>query len=46
LMWSHYAKNHEGFVVEILIDQNDEFSIFNTMHVPKSSDASLRLFLY
>ncbi|WP_164918626.1 DUF2971 domain-containing protein [Photobacterium chitinilyticum] len=41
LMWSHYAKNHEGFVVEILIDQNDEFSIFNTMHVPKSSDASL-----
>ncbi|WP_104029329.1 DUF2971 domain-containing protein [Vibrio jasicida] len=39
LMWSHYADEHKGVVVEFIIDENDPFEMFNTTHIPKSSDA-------
>lgn len=39
LMWSHYADEHKGVVVEFIIDENDPFEMFNTNPIPKYSDA-------
>ncbi|WP_305405797.1 DUF2971 domain-containing protein [Photobacterium leiognathi] len=42
LMWSHYADNHKGAVIEFTIDENYPFDLFNVCHIPMSSDAILR----
>ncbi|PSU20403.1 hypothetical protein CTM97_17930 [Photobacterium phosphoreum] len=42
LMWSHYAGNHKGAVIEFTIDESDPFNLFNVCHIPISSDATLR----
>lgn len=42
LMWSHYADNHEGAVVEFTIDENNPFDLFNVSNIPTSSDAFFR----
>lgn len=39
LMWSHYADNHKGAVIEFIIDENDPFSLFCIDYVAKLSDA-------
>ncbi|WP_198155384.1 DUF2971 domain-containing protein [Moritella sp. JT01] len=41
LMWSHYAQEHKGAVVEFFIDETDPLSIFNISKCPISSDAKL-----
>lgn len=38
LMWSHYAENHKGLVVELDIDENLPFELFNS-YIAESSDA-------
>ncbi|WP_082825396.1 DUF2971 domain-containing protein [Marinomonas sp. TW1] len=39
LMWSHYAEDHQGIVIELDIDQLDPFQLFNVAHIATSSDA-------
>lgn len=39
LMWSHYADNHKGAVVEFFVDENDPFNLFYINYVAKTSDA-------
>lgn len=39
LMWSHYAEDHQGVVIELDIDQSDPFQLFNVAHIATSSDA-------
>lgn len=40
LMWSHYADEHKGAVVELLIDERAPFKTFNITGCPASSDAT------
>jgi hypothetical protein len=39
LMWSHYADEHKGIVVEFEVDEHDPFDLFITHIPPESSDA-------
>lgn len=39
LMWSHYADEHRGIVVEFEVDEYDPFDLFETNTPPKYSDA-------
>lgn len=39
LMWSHYADEHRGIVVEFEVDEDNPFDLFITDTVPESSDA-------
>jgi hypothetical protein len=39
LMWSHYAEDHQGIVIELDIDKLDPFQLFNVAHIATSSDA-------
>lgn len=39
LMWSHYAKDHKGIVVEFDIDTEAPFSLFHRSKPPKNSGA-------
>jgi len=39
LMWSHYADEHKGIVVEFDVDIKDPFSLFSTVDAPKSANA-------
>ncbi|QFU21442.1 DUF2971 domain-containing protein [Shewanella sp. YLB-09] len=41
LMWSHYADEHKGAVVEFLIEGADPLDMFNIGKCPTSSDAIL-----
>lgn len=40
LMWSHYAEEHKGFVVEIELEEGNEISALHAEPVPKHSDAA------